>query len=154
MTARAPRVTMPGIAVEGRDGVAALVAILRASGLFEQKSVRHVGLHCQGKVLARLRAAARGFRQVIARILGRSSLLIALTDGWAAFVGGCAAGVRAAVPNVAPLPRDTPVPARVLDDANLRARLGERARYTVAQHYSTEAICGRLAAIYNDLAGA
>jgi len=44
--------------------------------------------------------------------------------------------------------------ARVLDDAGLRARLGEQARRTVAQHYSTEAICGRLAAIYNDLAGA
>jgi glycosyltransferase involved in cell wall biosynthesis len=44
--------------------------------------------------------------------------------------------------------------ARVLADAGLRARRGERTRDTVAQHYSTEAICGRLAAIHNDLAGA
>jgi hypothetical protein len=38
--------------------------------------------------------------------------------------------------------------------AGLRARLGERARDTVAQHDSTEAVCGRLAAIHNHLAGA
>ena len=44
--------------------------------------------------------------------------------------------------------------ASILEDALLQKRLGERARATVAQHYSTEAVCGRLAAIYNDLAGA
>ncbi|MDB5793342.1 MAG: hypothetical protein JWQ80_3366 [Massilia sp.] len=43
--------------------------------------------------------------------------------------------------------------ARVLADGALRARLGSRARTTVEQHYSTDAVCGRLAAIYNDLAG-
>jgi hypothetical protein len=213
MTARAPRVTMHGIAVEGHDGVAALVAILRAGELSEQKRVHHVGVHCQGKVLASLGGAARGFRQVIARILERSSLLVALIDGWAAFVRGCAAGVRAVVPNVAPLPqviidhaspdvacspapwhkqqtwpsrstrqrparRDSPAASAGFPrrQETTRAawrrcralrrrrrgcwtmrtcvRLGARARDTVVQHYSTEAICGRPAAIYNDLAGA
>jgi glycosyltransferase involved in cell wall biosynthesis len=44
--------------------------------------------------------------------------------------------------------------ARVLEDAGLQQSLGARARATVERDYSTEAICGRLAAIYNDLAGA
>jgi len=44
--------------------------------------------------------------------------------------------------------------ARLLADGALCRRLGARARGTVEQHYSTEAVCGRLAAIYNDLAGA
>jgi glycosyltransferase involved in cell wall biosynthesis len=44
--------------------------------------------------------------------------------------------------------------ARMLEDAGLQKRLGERARARVAQHYSTQAVCGRLAAIYNELAGA
>lgn len=43
--------------------------------------------------------------------------------------------------------------ARLLDDAGLRERLGDSARRTVEQQYSPEAVCGRLAAIYNDMAG-
>jgi hypothetical protein len=177
MTARAPRVLMPGTAPEGRGGVAALVAVLRAGGLFEQARVRYVSTHREGSFFSRLEAAARGaclwrrpaimhahaasqpsfarkslllwlarcagcqtmfhlhgggFRQFtsirsgllmrrwIRHTLERSSLVIALTEGWAGFVRGFA----------------------------------PRARDTVAQHYSTEAICGRPAAIYNDLAGA
>lgn len=54
-------------------------------------------------------------------------------------------------------PRDVPALAaalaRVLADGALRTRLGNGARTTVEQHYSTDAVCGRLAAIYNDLAG-
>ena len=44
--------------------------------------------------------------------------------------------------------------ARVLGDAALRARLGSRARATIEQHYSTEVMCGKLSAIYRELAGA
>jgi len=43
--------------------------------------------------------------------------------------------------------------ARLLDDPALGARLGARARLTVEAQYSTQAVCGRLAVIYNDLAG-
>ena len=355
MTARAPRILMVGTAPEGRGGVAALVAVLRAGGLFEQASVRYVSTHREGSFLTKLGAAAGGFCQALACLgrrpaivhahaasrasfvrkslllwlarcagcrtifhlhgggfrqfatvdsgalarrwirhtLERSSLVIALAEGWAGFVRGFAPRARVAVvPNAVALPpqageraeagrilflgrieaakgvaelldavallaprfpalrlvlagsgdldawrraaagrgigdrveltgwldagareaqlaraavfclpshaeglpmalleamargravvasrvggipeavregdngllvppHDAPALAaalaRVLDDAGLRARLGERARMTVAQHYSTEAVCGRLAAIYNDLAGA
>jgi glycosyltransferase involved in cell wall biosynthesis len=346
---------MLGTAPEGRGGVAALVAVLRAGGLFEQAQVRYVSTHREGSFFSKLEAAARGFCQAIACLwrrpaivhahaashasfarkslllwlarcagcqtifhlhgggfrqfasvrsgllmrrwirhtLERSSLVIALTEGWAGFVRGFAPRARVTVvPNAVPLPQRSSdraesgrilflgrleqakgvaelvdaaallaprfpnlrlvlagdgeldtwraaaaekgvaqlveltgwldpaareqqlnraavfclpshaeglpmalleamaagkavvasrvggipeavrdgengllVPprdaqalatalARVLEDAGLRARLGEQARDTVAQHYSTEAICGRLAAIYNDLAGA
>ncbi|MFC5480661.1 glycosyltransferase family 4 protein [Massilia suwonensis] len=355
MKARAPRILMVGTAPEGRGGVAALVAVLRAGGLFEQASVRYVSTHREGSVLTKLKAAAGGFVQTLACLwrrpaivhahaashasfarkslllwlarcagcqtifhlhgggfrqfatlrsgvlmrrwirhtLERSSLVIALTEGWAAFVRSFAPRARVAVvPNAVSLPRgleDQAEPnrilflgrveaakgvaelldavallaprfpalrlilagsgeldawrreaaergiagrveltgwldagacaeqlarasvfclpshaeglpmalleamaagkavvasavggipevlregengllvpprdgaalagalARVLEDANLRARLGAQARGTVAQHYSTEAVCGRLAAIYNELAGA
>jgi len=361
MKARAPRILMVGTAPEGRGGVAALVAVLRAGGLFEQASVRYVSTHREGNFLTKLGAAAGGFVQTLASLvcswhrpaivhahaashasfarkslllwlarcagcqtifhlhgggfrqfatlrsgvlmrrwirhtLERSSLVIALTEGWAAFVRSFAPQARVAVvPNAVALPRRLDegdgraepgrilflgrveaakgvaelldaaaalaprfpalrlvlagsgdlaawrraadqrgigdrveltgwldaagcaeqlarasvfclpshaeglpmalleamaagkavvasavggipealrdgengllVPpqdgtalagalARVLDDGGLRAQLGEHARRTVAQHYSTEAVCGRLAAIYNDLAGA
>lgn len=356
MKARAPRVLMLGTAPEGRGGVAALVAVLRAGGLFEQAQVRYVSTHREGGFLAKLDAAARGlcgavcaclrgrpaivhahasshasfarkslllwlaralgcktvfhlhgggFRQFatvrsgalmrrwIRHTLERSSLVIALSEGWAGFVRGFAPRARVeVVPNAVALPRarsDLAEPerilflgrveaakgvaelleavallaprrpalrlvlagegeldgwrqaacargigglvelpgwldaaardgqlaraavfclpshaeglpmalleamaagkavvascvggipeavrdgengllvrphdaaalaaalARLLDDAALRRRLGERARATVVQRYSTEAVCGRLAAIYNDLVGA
>jgi glycosyltransferase involved in cell wall biosynthesis len=357
MTARAPRVLMLGTAPEGRGGVAALVAALRAGGLFEQGQVRYVCTHREGRFFSKLEAAARGFWQAVACLwsrpaivhahaashasfarkslllwlaccaacqnifhlhgggfrqfatvrsgllmrrwirhtLERSSLVIALTEGWAGFLRGYAPRARVTVvPNGVRLPqgidnraeqgrilflgrleeakgvaelldaaallaprfptlrlvlggsgdlgkwqraanergigarveltgwlepaaRDAQlvraavfclpshaeglpmalleamaagkavvassvggIPeavrdgengllvaprearalatatalARVLEDAGLCARLGGQARATVAQHYSTEAVCGRLAAIYNDLAGA
>lgn len=361
MKARAPRILMLGTAPQGRGGVAALVAVLQAGGLFERAAVRYVSTHREGGFLAKLGAAASGFwqaaraclfehpaivhahassgasfarkslllllarasgcqtifhlhggsfrqfatvrsgalmRRWIRHTLERSSLVIALSDGWAGFVRGYAPRARVAVvPNAVRLPgragaragsgtpqagrilflgrleaskglaelldaaallaprfpalrlvlagtgepdtwrqaaaargigdrvelpgwldgtaRDAElaraavfclpshaeglpmslleamaagcatvasavggipevlvdgdngllVPARdagaladalarLLDDAGLRARLGGRARRTVEQHYSTEAVCGRLAAIYNDLAGA
>jgi glycosyltransferase involved in cell wall biosynthesis len=43
--------------------------------------------------------------------------------------------------------------ATVLGDGALRARLADRARATVEQHYSTEVMCGKLSAIYRELAG-
>jgi glycosyltransferase involved in cell wall biosynthesis len=42
---------------------------------------------------------------------------------------------------------------QVLGDDALRARLAERARATIEQHYSTEVVCGQLSAIYRELAG-
>jgi len=351
----APRILMLGTAPEGRGGVAALVAVLREAGLFEQAQVRYVSTHREGGFLDKLQAAAGGFRQAAAacllgrpaivhahvashasfvrkslllwlarragcstifhlhgggfrqfatvgssapmrrwirHTLERSSLVIALSEGWAAFLRAYAPRARVTVlPNAVVLPhsggarsesgrilflgrleaakgveelldavallaprfpalhlvlagsgeldtwrraaakrgivsrveltgwidaaarsaqlaraavfclpshaeglpmalleamaagkavvasrvgaipealldgvnglmvppRDAPALAtalaRVLDDAGLQQNLGARARATVERHYSTEAICGRLAAIYNDLAG-
>lgn len=361
MKARAPRILMLGTAPQGRGGVAALVSVLQAGGLFERAAVRYVSTHREGGILAKLGAAASGFwhaaraclfehpaivhahassgasfarkslllllarasgsqtifhlhganfvhfstirsgalmRRWIRHTLERSSLVIALSESWAAFLRGYAPRARVAVvPNAVPLPkragdrsatraveagrivflgrlesakglvelldavallaprfpalrlvvagtgecapwraaavargigdlvelpgwldgaaRDAElaratvfclpshaeglpmavleamatgcatvastvggipevlvdgengllVPprdavalaaalARLLDDADLCARLGDGARRTVEQQYSTEAVCGRLAAIYNDMAGA
>jgi glycosyltransferase involved in cell wall biosynthesis len=44
--------------------------------------------------------------------------------------------------------------AGVLEDAALRTRMGRRARETVEQHYSLEAVTARLGAIYHELEGA
>ena len=233
MKARAPRILMPGTALEGRGGVAALVAVLRTGGLFEQHRVRHVSIHREGSLLARLGAAASRFRQAVGsclwrrpavvhahaashassarkslllwlarcaacqaivqlqgggfrqfatvrssalmrrwirHTLERSSLVIALSDGRAGFVRGFAPRARVTMgPNAVALPptvlhRTEPGRALFLgrveaakgvaEDAGLRERLGDSARARVAQHYSTQAVCGRLAAIYNELAGA
>jgi glycosyltransferase involved in cell wall biosynthesis len=43
--------------------------------------------------------------------------------------------------------------ARLLGDTALRDRLAERARATIEQQYSTEVVCGKLSAIYRELAG-
>ena len=355
MTARAPRILMLGTAPDGRGGVAALVSVLQAGGLFERAAVRYVSTHREGGPLAKLGAAASGFwhaaraclferpaivhahassgasfvrkslllllarasgcqtifhlhgggfrqfaavrsgalmRRWIRHTLERSSLVIALSDGWANFVRGYAPRARVTVvPNAVPLPKPATgrcepgrilflgrveaakgvaelldalallaprfpqlrlvlagsgdlapwreqaaarglgarvelpgwldaagrdaelaraavfclpshaeglpmslleamgagravvassvgavpdavcdgdngllVPprdaqalaaalARVLDDPALGARLGSRARMTVEQRYSTDAVCGRLAAIYNEMAG-
>jgi glycosyltransferase involved in cell wall biosynthesis len=73
-------------------------------------------------------------------------------------VGGIPEAVRDGENGLLVPPRDAPALAaalaRVLEDAGLQQRLGARARATVERHYSTEAVCGQLAAIYNDLAGA
>jgi glycosyltransferase involved in cell wall biosynthesis len=54
-------------------------------------------------------------------------------------------------------PRDEPALAarlaQVLGDEALRTRLAQRARATIAQHYSTEVVCGQLSALYRELAG-
>jgi glycosyltransferase involved in cell wall biosynthesis len=43
--------------------------------------------------------------------------------------------------------------ARLLGDAAARARMGQCARATIEQHYSTEVACGQLSALYRELAG-
>jgi len=60
MTAPAPRVLMVGTALEGRGGVAAVVAVLRRHGLFERERVRYVATHGEGGRLAKARAALAG----------------------------------------------------------------------------------------------
>ncbi len=43
--------------------------------------------------------------------------------------------------------------AQLVGDDALRTRLAQRARATIAQHYSTEVVCGQLSALYRELAG-
>ena len=168
MKARAPRILMVGTALDGQGGVAAVLSVLRASGLFEREAVQYVSTHREGGALAKLGHAGAGlwatlrtcllrrpaivhahassgasfvrkslvlllarasgcktifhlhggtFRQYaqersgtlmrrwIRHTLERSSLVIALSDSWAAFLHGFAPRARVAVvPNAVPLP--------------------------------------------------
>jgi hypothetical protein len=61
MKLRAPRVLMLGTAPDGRGGVAALVSVLQAGGLFERPAVRYVTTHRERGLLAKLGAASSGF---------------------------------------------------------------------------------------------
>lgn len=168
MRARAPRILMVGTALDGRGGVAAVLSVLRASGLFEREAVHYVSTHREGGMLAKLVHAGAGlwatlrtcllrrpaivhahvssgasfvrkslvllvarasgcktifhlhggsFRQYalehsgvlmrrwIRHTIERSSLVIALSDSWAAFLSGFAPKARVAVvPNAVPMP--------------------------------------------------
>lgn len=168
MKARAPRILMVGTALDGRGGVAAVLSVLRASGLFEREAVHYVSTHREGSALAKLCHGCAGlwttlrtcllhrpaivhahassgasfvrkslvlllarasgcktifhlhggsFRQYalersgvlmrrwIRHTLERSSLVIALSDSWAAFLAGFAPRARVTVvPNAVPLP--------------------------------------------------
>lgn len=59
MTA-APRVLMVGTALGGRGGVAAMIDVLRAAGLFERERIAYVATHADGSLLAKSGAAWRG----------------------------------------------------------------------------------------------
>ena len=190
MKARAPRILMVGTALDGHGGVAAVVSVLRASGLFEREAVRYVSTHREGGALAKLGQAGAGlcatigaclrqrpaivhahastgasllrkslvllvarasgcktifhlhggaFRQYalersgalmrrwIRHTLERSSLVIALSDSWAAFLRGFAPNARVAVvPNAVPLPllREGAEPGRVLFLGRIEAAKG------------------------------
>ena len=168
MRARAPRILMVGTALDGRGGVAAVLSVLRASGLFEREAVHYVSTHREGGMLAKLVHAGAGlwatlrtcllrrpaivhahvssgasflrkslvllvarasgcktifhlhggtFRQYalehsgvlmrrwIRHTIERSSLVIALSDSWAAFLSGFAPKARVmVVPNAVPMP--------------------------------------------------
>jgi glycosyltransferase involved in cell wall biosynthesis len=168
MKPRAPRVLMIGTAPDGRGGVASVIEVLRAGGLFERESVRYLASHRAGsrgvKVAAALAAfwhtalacmrarpavvhvhcasrgsfarkslllliaraagcrtifhlhgaefdlfagaeSGRALRWWIRRTLERSSVVIALSDSWAAFLRGYAPAARVVVvPNSVPLP--------------------------------------------------
>ena len=176
MKARAPRIPMLGTAPERRKSL--LLWRARCAGC-------QTGVHLHGggfRQFSTVRSSAL-MRRRIRHTLERSSLVIALAEGWAGFVRGFAARARVTVvPNavalpqsalhraepgrvlfpggvgatkgVAELPETMTRLARLLADAGLRQRPGERARARMAQHYSMQAVCGRLAAIYNELAGA
>jgi glycosyltransferase involved in cell wall biosynthesis len=162
------RILMLGTALDGRGGVAAVVAVLRQGGLFEREHVRYVATHADGSRLAKASRALAGFWHaariclwqrpaivhvhsasrasflrkslllLIARACGcktifhlhgggfrefatrdanpllrgwirhtleQSSLVIALSEGWAGFVRGFAPRARVAVlPNSVALP--------------------------------------------------
>ena len=142
MKAHAPRMLMPGTAPERRGEVAALVAVLRTGSLFEQAQLRYANSHREGNA---------------ASYAGRARKLLLL---WLARFAGCrevfhrhGAGFRqfAIVRNSALMRR--PIRHIFERSAGLQG-LGERTRARVVQHYSTQAVCGRLAAIYTELAGA
>lgn len=178
MNARAPRILMLGTAPEGRGGVAALVSVLRQGGLFEREAVDYVSTHREGGFLARLVSAACGFwlaaracqrhRPRImhahaasnASFVRKSSLLEAMACSKAVVasaVGAVPEALRDGENGLLVPPRDAAALAtalaRLLADGETSRRLGDEARSSVERHYSTEAVCGRLAAIYNDLAG-
>jgi len=168
MKARAPRILMVGTALDGRGGVAAILSVLRAGGLFERETVHYVSTHREGGALAKLCHAGVGLwatlatcllrrpaivhahassgasfvrkslvlllarasgcktifhlhggtfreyalersgalmRRWIRHTLERSSLVIALSDSWAVFIESFAPKARVAVvPNAVPLP--------------------------------------------------
>ena len=190
MKARAPRILMVGTALDGHGGVAAVLSVLRASGLFEREAVHYVSTHREGRPLAKLAHAGTGlcatvraclrhrpaivhahastgasfvrkslvlavaratgcktifhlhggaFRQYalersgalmrrwIRHTLERSSLVIALSESWAAFLRGYAPNARVAVvPNAVPLPalREGAVAGRVLFLGRIEAAKG------------------------------
>jgi len=205
MKARAPRILMVGTALDGRGGVAAVLSVLRAGGLFEREAVHYVSTHREGGTLAKLCHAGAGLwttlatcllqrpaivhahassgasfvrkslvlllarasgcktifhlhggtfreyalerssalmRRWIRHTLERSSLVIALSDSWAVFIEGFAPKARVAVvPNAVPLPAartitvpanpaslagetDTAVPGRILFLGRLEAAKG------------------------------
>ncbi|MCC2962425.1 glycosyltransferase family 4 protein [Massilia sp. IC2-278] len=191
MKARAPRILMVGTALDGRGGVAAVLSVLRAGGLFEREAVRYVSTHREGGTLAKLCHASAGLgatlaacllrrpaivhahassgasfvrkslvlllarasgcktifhlhggtfreyalersgalmRRWIRHTLERSSLVIALSDSWAAFLEGFAPKARVAVvPNAVPLPpASATAPASLADPADSHAAVPGR----------------------------
>ena len=192
MKARAPRILMVGTALDGRGGVAAVLSVLRAGGLFEREAVRYVSTHREGGALAKLCQAGAGLgatlaacllwrpaivhahassgasfvrkslvlllarasgcktifhlhggafceyalersgalmRRWIRHTLERSSLVIALSDSWATFLAGFAPKARVAVvPNAVSLPpaRASAAPASLAGPADSDAAIPGR----------------------------
>ncbi|WP_156885561.1 glycosyltransferase family 4 protein [Massilia niastensis] len=95
--------------------------------------------HAEGVPMAMLEAMAAGLPVVVSAVGGIPETISDNADGLL-------------VP-----PRDPAALAaaltRVLGDAALRARLAHAARASIERHYSAEVVCGRLAALYNQLAG-
>jgi glycosyltransferase involved in cell wall biosynthesis len=95
--------------------------------------------HAEGLPMAMLEAMAAG-RAVVASSVG--GIPETIVDG----------GNGLLVP-----PRDEQALAgalaQLLGDEALRARLARGARASVEQHYSTEVVCGKLSALYRELAG-
>lgn len=64
MKAVSPRVLMVGTALGGRGGIASVVEVLRADGLFEREGIVYLATHAAGPRLAKLGAAVRGLWRV------------------------------------------------------------------------------------------
>lgn len=60
-----PRVLMVGTALGGRGGIASVVDVLRADGLFEREGVVYVATHADGGRLHKLAAAAGGLGRAV-----------------------------------------------------------------------------------------
>ncbi|WP_229217500.1 glycosyltransferase family 4 protein [Massilia forsythiae] len=131
---RAGELRMLGrIELPGWLGPGARDAELARAGLFCLPS------HAEGLPMAMLEAMAAG-RAVVASRVGAVPEALRDGDNGLLVAPGDVDALAAAL-------------ASALGDAALRARLGRRARATVAAHYSTEVVCGRLSALYRELAG-
>ena len=87
MKARAPRILMVGTALDGRGGVAAVLSVLRAGGLFEREAVRYVSTHREGGALAKLCQAGAGLGATLAAcLLWRPAIVHAHASSGASFV--------------------------------------------------------------------
>jgi glycosyltransferase involved in cell wall biosynthesis len=95
--------------------------------------------HAEGLPMAMLEAMAAG-RAVVASQVGGIPETIVDGDNGLLFPPGDVGALAAAL-------------ALALGDDALRARLAWRARMSIEQHYSTEVVCGRLSALYRELAG-
>jgi glycosyltransferase involved in cell wall biosynthesis len=96
--------------------------------------------HAEGLPMAMLEAMAAG-KAVVASKVGAIPEAIMDGDNGLLVAPGDSQALAAAL-------------ASVLADAALRERLGRRARATVEQHYSLDAVGARLGAIYHELEGA
>jgi len=87
MSARAPRILMVGTALDGRGGVAAVLSVLRASGLFEREAVHYVSTHREGGRLAKLCHAGAGLWRTLHTCLRhRPAVVHAHASSGASFV--------------------------------------------------------------------
>lgn len=73
MKAASPRVLMVGTVPGGRGGIASVVDVLRAEGLFEREGVAYVATHAEGRLHARLGAALGGLWRVGRACLGSAA---------------------------------------------------------------------------------
>jgi glycosyltransferase involved in cell wall biosynthesis len=106
----------------------------------ERAAVFCLPSHAEGLPMAMLEAMAAG-KAVVASKVGAIPEAIMDGDNGLLVAPGDSQALAAAL-------------ASVLADAALRERLGRRARATVEQHYSLDAVGARLGAIYHELEGA
>nr|WP_308632887.1 glycosyltransferase family 4 protein [Massilia norwichensis] len=67
---------MVGTALEGRGGVAAVVAVLRQHGLFEREGVRYVATHHEGSKAAKAKGALSGFWHTVRACFGQHPAVV------------------------------------------------------------------------------
>jgi len=72
MNTAPPRVLMVGTALGGRGGIASVVGVLRADGLFEREGIAYIATHAEGGRLDKLGSALRGLWRTGRACLGAS----------------------------------------------------------------------------------